>query len=70
MSAIPPATLEGWYTLHQMFSLDWRGLSEVGESGARAALEEFSTLLEELTTPDGEGWSAAFQVIGLSLIHI
>ncbi len=73
MAALPPATLEGWYTLHQMFSLDWRGLADLGEGGARSVLREFSILLDELATPANGGWSAAFQLVGggadLMLLH-
>lgn len=73
MSAIAPATLEGWYTLHQAFSLDWRALNELGDDRARRALRDFSGLLERLASPDGDGWSAAFQLVGggadLMLLH-
>jgi len=66
-SQIAPATLEGWYALHQVFSTDWsalRGLmrqhrSEIGE-GARAL---WSTLAGGGEGAEG-GWSAAFRLVG------
>ncbi|HWV58398.1 MAG TPA: chlorite dismutase family protein [Longimicrobiales bacterium] len=63
MSALPPATLEGWYALHQIVSWDWALLR--GESGpSRARLAEAATaLLTELASP-AAGWSAAFQLVG------
>jgi hydrogen peroxide-dependent heme synthase len=66
-SQIAPATLEGWYALHQVFSTDWsalRGLmrqhrAEIGE-GARAL---WSTLAGGGEGAEG-GWSAAFRLVG------
>ncbi len=68
---IPPATLEGWYVLHQLFRIDWPGLDAAGEAG-RAALASFDRLLAE--PPEGEdGWSGAYEMVGgsidLMLLH-
>jgi peroxiredoxin len=58
--AHPPETLEGWYVLHQIFSVDPQGTT------SEAAL---STQLPSTT----DGWSAAVQLIGsrsqLMVIH-
>jgi len=66
-SQIAPATLEGWYALHQVFSTDWTSLralmrqhrAEIGGS-ARALWSELSAGGEG---EDG-GWSAAFRLVG------
>lgn len=66
-SQIAPATLEGWYALHQVFSTDWTSLRalirqhrmEIGEE-ARAL---WSTLAGGGEGDEG-GWSAAFRLIG------
>jgi chlorite dismutase len=68
MPAIPPATLEGWYALHQLFALDWAALR-----AAPAPAAEARRLMEELA-PAGEGWSAAFRIAAgdgadLLLVH-
>jgi hydrogen peroxide-dependent heme synthase len=73
MSALPPATLEGWYSLHQAFTLDFARLRQLDE-GIRGNLAgEAAALLTDLAEPQGEGWSAAFRVIGggsdLLLVH-
>lgn len=65
-SQLAPATLEGWYALHQVFSTDWpalRGLirqhrAEVGE----AARDLWSGLAGGYTAEGG--WSAAFRLVG------
>ncbi len=66
-SQLAPATLEGWYALHQVFSTDWpalRGLMrqhrmEIGEA-ARALWAE----MEAGGAGDEAGWSAAFRLVG------
>ncbi|HEX5723958.1 MAG TPA: hydrogen peroxide-dependent heme synthase [Longimicrobiaceae bacterium] len=60
MSAIAPATLEGWYALHQVFSADWPALRVPGAAArvARGAQEAFAALAP------GEGWSAHFRLVG------
>jgi len=51
--AHPPETLEGWYALHQIFSID--------ASDTRKRVQS----THELATPrDGEGWSAFVRLIG------
>ncbi|HET7275531.1 MAG TPA: hydrogen peroxide-dependent heme synthase [Longimicrobiaceae bacterium] len=73
MAALPPATLEGWYTLHQAFSLDWHALRALGASERGAAATEFERLLRDIARPERGGWSASFQLIGggadLMLLH-
>lgn len=64
MSAVPPATLEGWYALHQMFALDWAALRRMDEKDRESLAREAEELLDSLTRPNGAGWSAVFQMIG------
>jgi hydrogen peroxide-dependent heme synthase len=63
MSALPPATLEGWYALHQAFDLDFASLRSrsAGERDELAA--ESRALFDDLASPE-QGWSAAFRVVG------
>ena len=64
MSELAPATLEGWYSLHQMMSIDWplvRAMSAVDRATLRSTAAE---LLEALETPETDGWSRAYQLIG------
>jgi hydrogen peroxide-dependent heme synthase len=69
---LAPATLEGWYALHQVVSVDWRGLREAGQDAAAIA-REAGALLQEMAAPDEGGWSAAYQLVGgggdVMLIH-
>ncbi|MDQ3555741.1 MAG: heme-dependent peroxidase [Gemmatimonadota bacterium] len=60
MSALPPATLEGWYALHQAFSTDWSALRGRGEEAA----QELQSLCTRWAAPEQGGWSAAFRVVG------
>jgi hydrogen peroxide-dependent heme synthase len=73
MSALPPATLEGWYSLHQAFTLDFGRLRQLEEATRGNLAGEAAALLTDLAEPQGEGWSAAFRVIGggsdLLLVH-
>ncbi len=73
MSVVPPATLEGWYVLHQVFSLDWAALRRLSDDDRTRLADEAKALLGELASPEGAGWSAAFQLVGggadFMLIH-
>jgi hydrogen peroxide-dependent heme synthase len=62
MSELAPATLEGWYALHQMFSIDWHTLRDAGEDRTIIAADA-RTLLTGLETP-ATGWSGAYQLVG------
>jgi hydrogen peroxide-dependent heme synthase len=64
MSEIAPATLEGWYALHQMFSLDWRRLRKLEEKRAARLAEDVHTLLADIESPQEAGWSGAYQLVG------
>lgn len=71
-SALPPATLEGWYVLHQVFAVDWARLSELPRTELDELVRAAASLVE--TAGDEEaGWSAAFRLVGggadLLLVH-
>jgi peroxiredoxin len=73
MAALPPATLEGWYALHQAFALDWAALAAL-DDGARARLAaDAEALAAELAEGPGGSWSAPFRVAGggadVMLVH-
>ena len=65
-SALPPATLEGWYALHQVFALDWARPARPGAATGAPALaaEAPRGSSSGWPRPEGEGWSAAFQLVG------
>lgn len=64
MSELPPASLEGWYALHQMFSVDPARLAALGEEARRSLARDADALLESLAAPSSGGWSAAYRLIG------
>ena len=72
MSEIAPATLEGWFALHQMVEIDratLRGMSD----GERATLREDTTSLMSRLAAPARGWSGVWQLVGggadLMIVH-
>lgn len=70
----PPATLEGWWVLHQLFRVRWPQVKAL-DSGARRALGRgLRARLDEWSAEDVEGWSGAYQIVGggadLLLLHL
>jgi len=59
-SQLAPATLEGWFALHQMFSMDWASVREAGLAFAADA----EALFAGLAAPAGEGWSEPVRLVG------
>ena len=72
-SQLPPATLEGWYVLHQMFRICWKEVKRLEPGRAARLDEELADLLAEWEELPEGGWSAAYRVYGgqtdLMLIH-
>jgi chlorite dismutase len=60
-SQLAPATLEGWFALHQMFALDWAAVRE-GVADALAA--DAAALFESLAADTREGWSEPVRLVG------
>lgn len=73
-SELPPATLEGWYMLHQLYRLDWPGLKRVSKEEVGGIGEEFAALLQTWEEIQGGGWSASFRMAGggvdFMLLHL
>ena len=61
---MPPASLEGWYVLHQSLSVDWPALKAADPADARGALASFVTLAERWATDAEPGWSGVYRVAG------
>lgn len=59
MSELAPATLEGWYALHQAFDTD---RTRIGSGADLAASTR--ALWQRLAAPSEGGWSAAFRLVG------
>jgi peroxiredoxin len=64
MSALPPATLEGWFSLHQVFAIDYASLRAHTPSQRNELAGQAQYLAEELTTPPSGGWSATYRLAG------
>lgn len=64
MAALPPATLEGWYALHQAFDTDWAALAALPPEERGRVASEARALFEEWAAPEDGGWSAAFRLVG------
>lgn len=67
-----PITLEGWWTLHEMFSLDWGRWNALDPADRDAITAEAAAVLEALEHPEG-GHGAVFALAGhkadLCLLH-
>jgi len=63
-SALPPETLEGWYALHQLYTLDRRALRSLATNAARDLRCTTAEMLAAITRHDGEGWSAVVSLAG------
>jgi len=72
MSELPPATLEGWYALHQVFAVDWAALRALDDDARAALADEVASHMQRIAGP-GTGWSAAYRLAGggadVLLIH-
>jgi chlorite dismutase len=65
MLALPPATIEGWFSLHQAFEIDYPGLRGESHSQRDLLVNEATALLADLAEPtSGEGWSAVYRIAG------
>lgn len=63
MIVVPPATLEGWYALHQVFATDWSSLEELDDADRARLAGEAGEVLGDGSTAE-HGWSAAFRLVG------
>jgi hydrogen peroxide-dependent heme synthase len=73
--AHPPETLEGWYVLHQIFTLERAALQSIAPAELPALKARATAELRDLISnpPDGGGWTGLFPLIGsradLMLVH-
>lgn len=63
-SQIAPATLEGWYALHQVFSLDWPAFRGKMEAERLDVAESACSLFGDIEEGENGGWSATFRLVG------
>lgn len=61
---VPPATLEGWYVLHQLFRLEWPRVKALSANALREIGEEFAGLMGDWAPSGDAGWSGAYRVAG------
>ena len=59
-----PETLEGWYSLHQLYSIDRRALALLSAEQLHDARCTTSKTLRDLAAPEGDGWSAVAALVG------
>ena len=55
-----PVTLEGWYTLHEMFAVDWGRWNALADAERDALIAEASAVL---AAPIDDGHSAVFALL-------
>lgn len=67
---LPPATLEGWYALHQLIRLSWPALKALPAGQQRRLGTEFGGILEEWSEPGDGGWSGAYRLVGGGADHL
>jgi chlorite dismutase len=67
-----PVTLEGWYTLHEMFGVDWGRWNALTDADRAGIVAEADAALGGITTPD-DGHTALFTLLSqkgdLCLMH-
>ena len=61
---IAPATLEGWYALHQVFATDWRALRALSPGDRAAVARGAQAVWNDIAAPREGGWSAPFRLVG------
>ena len=63
--ALAPETLEGWYVLHQTFTLNRTALRALSPAEFDAVARDFAAVMHELAGGDGaQGWSALVPLVG------
>lgn len=71
-AAYPAESVEGWYALHQMYSIDRATLRLVPADAREALRREATAMLRELATP-GDGWTRVVALTGsradVMLVH-
>lgn len=60
---IPPATLEGWFVLHQLFRLDRTQVNALSPTEQRLLGQEIASLLQGWALSEA-GWTGAYRMVG------
>jgi chlorite dismutase len=72
-SATAPETLEGWYALHQIFSIDRQAFRAGSAHGVSRERNDTHATRNDAPSADGNGWTAHVELIGskadLMVIH-
>ncbi|HEX4469076.1 MAG TPA: hydrogen peroxide-dependent heme synthase [Gemmatimonadaceae bacterium] len=63
-AALPPETLEGWYALHQLYTVERRALRSLAPNALRDLRCVTADSLGAIMSRDGEGWSAVVPLVG------
>jgi chlorite dismutase len=62
--AYAPETLEGWYVLHQMFSVERAALRGLEPAAIDALRRDFEQVMQRLSGAPDAGWSAVIPLVG------
>ena len=72
-AAYPAESVEGWYALHQMFTVDRAGLRGLDDADRDTLLRDAARALTVLETPAGGGWTRIVPLTGsradVMLVH-
>jgi len=63
-SAIAPETLEGWYALHQIFSIDRQAVASGANDGVEPERNDTDASRNDAPPGDQNGWSTNVELIG------
>src|SRR4029079_11329882 len=61
---LPPETLEGWYALHQLYTLDRRALRALAPERARDVRCTTADSLRAIANEASDGWSIVVPLVG------
>ena len=64
LAALPPETLEGWYALHQLYTVERRTLRSLALDALRDLRCETAESLGAIVGHEGEGWSSVVSLVG------
>ena len=63
-SAQPPETLEGWFALHQLYTLDRNAIRGMPSKRLHEMRCSAVETLQALAAPESDGWSAVVSLVG------
>jgi peroxiredoxin len=61
---LPPETVEGWFALHQLFTVDRVALRARSHAERQTLAEEARLVLEGLQAPEEGGWTRVVPLVG------